>query len=94
MIADPFSPWGAPIFDRASVVGVADAWRATLAYTLQLYFDFSGYTDMAIGLALMLGFVLPVNFNSPYQARRIVDFWRRWHMTLSSFLRVRHAGPA
>jgi alginate O-acetyltransferase complex protein AlgI len=87
MIADTFSPWVAPIFDRAPVVVFTDAWGAALAYTLQLYFDFSGYTDMAIGLALMLNIVLPENFDSPYQARSIVDFWRRWHMTLSSFLR-------
>jgi alginate O-acetyltransferase complex protein AlgI len=60
---------------------------ATLAFALQLYFDFSGYTDMAIGLALMLNIVLPENFDSPYQARSIIDFWRRWHMTLSNFLR-------
>jgi alginate O-acetyltransferase complex protein AlgI len=86
MIADTFSPWVAPIFDRAPLVVFTDAWGATLAYTLQLYFDFSGYTDMAIGLALMLNLVLPENFNSPYQARSIIDFWRRWHMTLSTFL--------
>ena len=71
----------------APAVGFADAWGATLAFALQLYFDFSGYTDMAIGLALMLNIVLPENFDSPYQARSIIDFWRRWHMTLSNFLR-------
>jgi len=87
MIADTFSPWVAPIFDRAPVVGFSDAWGATLAFTLQLYFDFSGYTDMAIGLALMLNIRLPENFDSPYQAHSIIDFWRRWHMTFSSFLR-------
>ena len=87
MIADTFSPWVAPIFDRAPVVVFSDAWGATLAFALQLYFDFSGYTDMAIGLALMLNVVLPENFDSPYQARSIIDFWRRWHMTLSNFLR-------
>jgi alginate O-acetyltransferase complex protein AlgI len=76
-----------PIFDQAPAVGFADAWGATLAFALQLYFDFSGYTDMAIGLALMLNIVLPENFDSPYQARSIIDFWRRWHMTLSNFLR-------
>jgi alginate O-acetyltransferase complex protein AlgI len=87
MIADTFSPWVAPIFDHAPAVVFSDAWGATLAFALQLYFDFSGYTDMAIGLALMLNIRLPENFNSPYQARSIIDFWRRWHMTLSDFLR-------
>ena len=74
MIADTFSPWVSPIFDQAPAVGFADAWGATLAFALQLYFDFSGYTDMAIGLALMLNVVLPENFDSPYQARSIIDF--------------------
>ena len=60
---------------------------ATAAFTVQIYFDFSGYSDMAIGLALMFGFTLPVNFNAPYRAGSIQDFWRRWHMTLSHFLR-------
>jgi alginate O-acetyltransferase complex protein AlgI len=87
MVADTFSRWVAPIFDRAPAVVFTDAWGATLAFALQLYFDFSGYTDMAIGLALMLNIVLPENFDSPYQARSIIDFWRRWHMTLSTFLR-------
>lgn len=87
MVADTFSPWVAPIFDRAPAVGLADAWGATLAFALQLYFDFSGYSDMAVGLALMLNVTLPENFDSPYQARSLIDFWRRWHMTLSSFLR-------
>jgi D-alanyl-lipoteichoic acid acyltransferase DltB (MBOAT superfamily) len=63
------------------------AWGAALAYTLQLYFDFSGYSDMAIGLARMFGITLPLNFDSPYRASSIIDFWRRWHMTLSRFLR-------
>ena len=61
--------------------------NSVLAYTAQLYFDFSGYTDMAIGAALLLGFDSPLNFASPYKARSIIDFWRRWHMTLSRFLR-------
>jgi D-alanyl-lipoteichoic acid acyltransferase DltB (MBOAT superfamily) len=63
------------------------AWGAALAYTLQLYFDFSGYSDMAIGLSRLIGVRLPLNFDSPYKAASIVDFWRRWHMTLSRFLR-------
>jgi alginate O-acetyltransferase complex protein AlgI len=63
------------------------AWAAALAYTLQLYFDFSGYSDMAFGLARMFGLRFPVNFASPYKAANIIEFWRRWHMTLSRFLR-------
>src|SRR6266705_5160565 len=63
------------------------AWIGALAYTFQLYFDFSGYSDMAIGISLMFGIFLPLNFNSPYKATSIIDFWRRWHMTLSQFLR-------
>ena len=66
---------------------IAEAWVGALAYTLQLYFDFSGYSDMAIGSARMFGIRFPLNFHSPYKARLIVDFWRRWHMTLSRFLR-------
>jgi D-alanyl-lipoteichoic acid acyltransferase DltB (MBOAT superfamily) len=66
---------------------VLEAWQATLGYTFQLYFDFSGYTDMALGLALLFGIVLPQNFDSPYRAVSIQDFWRRWHITLSLFLR-------
>ncbi len=58
-----------------------------IAYTLQIYFDFSGYSDMAVGLSLLIGVRLPYNFNSPYQAWNITEFWRRWHMTLSRFLR-------
>jgi D-alanyl-lipoteichoic acid acyltransferase DltB (MBOAT superfamily) len=76
MVADTFSGWVGPIFDRAPTVVFSDAWGATLAYALQLYFDFSGYSDMAIGLALMLNIVLPENFDSPYQAHSIIDFWR------------------
>src|SRR3984885_3462818 len=68
-----------PSFDQA--------WIGALAYTFQLYFDFSGYSDMAIGISLMFGIFLPLNFNSPYKAQNIIDFWRRWHMTLSQFLR-------
>jgi D-alanyl-lipoteichoic acid acyltransferase DltB (MBOAT superfamily) len=68
-------------------LGAADAWAGALAYTVQLYFDFSGYSDMAIGAGLMFGIRLPVNFASPYKATSIIDFWRRWHITLSRFLR-------
>ena len=88
-LADSMAILANPIFDGASAhpPGLLDAWSGALAYTLQLYFDFSGYSDMAIGLARMFGIRLPVNFNSPYKATSIIDFWRRWHMTLSSFLR-------
>ena len=67
--------------------GLVDSWVGVLAYTMQIYFDFSGYSDMAIGLGLMLGFVFPINFNSPYKAETITDFWRRWHISLSNWLR-------
>ena len=67
--------------------GMAGAWTAALAYTLQIYFDFSGYSDMAIGLGRMMGFHYLENFNYPYAARSVTDFWRRWHMSLSSFFR-------
>src|SRR3712207_2410353 len=65
----------------------ATAWVGALAYTLQLYFDFSGYSDMAIGLGIMIGFRLPENFDRPYSAVSITDFWRRWHMSLSRWFR-------
>jgi alginate O-acetyltransferase complex protein AlgI len=80
----------APLADAAFAIPVptlADAWIGTLAYTVQLFFDFSGYTDMAIGLALMIGFVFPENFNDPYLSTSITDFWKRWHMSLSNWLR-------
>jgi alginate O-acetyltransferase complex protein AlgI len=78
LVAQAFGP-APPSFDQA--------WIGALAYTFQLYFDFSGYSDMAIGISLMFGIFLPLNFNSPYKATSIIDFWRRWHMTLSRFLR-------
>ncbi len=78
LVALAFGP-NEPTFDQA--------WIGALAYTFQLYFDFSGYSDMAIGISLMFGIFLPLNFNSPYRAQNIIDFWRRWHMTLSLFLR-------
>lgn len=85
MIADTLAVYADSGFASAS--GFLDSWVAVLAYTLQLYFDFSGYTDMAIGSALMFNIRLPENFNSPYRAVSVQDFWRRWHMTLSRFLR-------
>lgn len=90
LIADPIARAIDPLFAAAAAgdpVGAVAAWTAMVGYTLQIYFDFSGYCDMAIGLGLMLGVRLPVNFNSPYRAKSIIDFWRRWHMTLSAFLR-------
>jgi D-alanyl-lipoteichoic acid acyltransferase DltB (MBOAT superfamily) len=90
LIADKLAEIATPLFDSAaagSVLTFAEAWLAAGAFSLQLYFDFSGYSDMAIGLALLFGFTLPVNFNAPYLATSIREFWRRWHMTLSRFLR-------
>lgn len=87
VIADNLAAFVNPIFDSTGAPSFVEAWVAALAYTFQLYFDFSGYCDMAIGISLMFGIWLPFNFNSPYKAYSIVEFWRRWHMTLSRFLR-------
>ncbi len=87
VIADTFSVWANNGFDNATILTLFEAWATSLSYTFQLYFDFSGYTDMAIGISLMFNIRLPINFNSPYKALNIQDFWRRWHMTLSRFLR-------
>jgi len=90
VLADGLAQIARPIFDAAAnglVLLPTEAWAAAIAYSLQLYFDFSGYSDMAIGLARMFNVRLPVNFYSPYRATSIADFWRRWHMTLSRFLR-------
>jgi D-alanyl-lipoteichoic acid acyltransferase DltB (MBOAT superfamily) len=90
VIADNIASYATPVFtaaDSGQELSFFLAWQGTIAYTLQLYFDFSGYSDMAIGLARMFGVRLPLNFNSPYRANNIIDFWRRWHMTLSRFLR-------
>jgi D-alanyl-lipoteichoic acid acyltransferase DltB (MBOAT superfamily) len=87
LIADSIAVHVAPVFDEAKSPHFFLAWGGALAYTLQLYFDFSGYSDMAIGLARMFGVKFPLNFDSPYKAQNIVEFWRRWHMTLSRFLR-------
>ncbi len=76
------------VFDmNLSDMATQDAWKGALAYTFQIYFDFSGYSDMAIGIGLMMGFRFPENFNNPYLATNITDFWRRWHMTLSRWMR-------
>ena len=87
IIADTFSVWAIAGFDTATTLNLFEAWATSLSYTFQLYFDFSGYSDMAIGLALLFNIKLPMNFNSPYKATNIQDFWRRWHITLSRFLR-------
>jgi D-alanyl-lipoteichoic acid acyltransferase DltB (MBOAT superfamily) len=90
IIADGVAPYANQVFQAASEgieLNFMDAWIGALAYTFQLYFDFSGYSEMAIGAARMFGIKLPINFNSPYQAINISDFWRRWHITLSNFLR-------
>ncbi len=90
VIADTFATHATPVFhaaDAGETIGFLSAWTGVFAYTMQLYFDFSGYSDMAIGIGRMFGIKLPLNFNSPYQAVNIIDFWRRWHITLSRFLR-------
>jgi alginate O-acetyltransferase complex protein AlgI len=90
VLADGVSQFANPVFDAARSGAFPtfwDSWIAALAYTFQLYFDFSGYSDMALGLGRLFGIKLPQNFNSPYKAASIADFWRRWHMTLSRFLR-------
>ena len=85
-LADSLALIADPLFARGTL-GFVEAWTAAIAYTLQIYFDFSGYSDMAIGLALMFGLRLPFNFDAPYRSLSIREFWRRWHMTLSRFLR-------
>ncbi len=89
LFADNLVAYVRPVFDgpAGGIITVLDGWGAALAYGLELYFDFSAYSDMAIGLSLMFNVRLPANFNSPYKAVNIIDFWRRWHMTLSRFLR-------
>jgi D-alanyl-lipoteichoic acid acyltransferase DltB (MBOAT superfamily) len=87
VLADPLAAVVASGFADPAHLTFFPAWQAACSYSLQLYFDFSGYSDMAIGLSLLFGVRLPLNFNSPYKARNISDFWRRWHMTLSRFLR-------
>ncbi len=91
VLADSFAAIATPVFaaaEQGAALDALTAWRGTVAYGLQLYFDFSGYSDMAIGLSRMFGIYLPLNFNAPYRSTGIVDFWRRWHMTLSRFLQA------
>lgn len=87
VIADTFAVWANKGFDVAINLNFAEAWMTSLSYTFQLYYDFSGYCDMAVGLGLLFNIKIPFNFNSPYKATGIADFWRRWHITLSRFLR-------
>ena len=91
VIADSVAAFAAPGFDgvhNGAVLSLIEAWSAPIAYTFQLYFDFSGYSDMAIGLSQMFGIRLPLNFDSPLRARSIIEFWQRWHMTLTRYLRL------
>jgi D-alanyl-lipoteichoic acid acyltransferase DltB (MBOAT superfamily) len=90
VLADTMAGFANPLFDAAAsgtAPALVAAWGGALAYTFQLYYDFSGYSDMAIGAARCFGILLPLNFHSPYKATSISEFWRRWHMTLSRFLR-------
>ena len=92
VIADQLAQNVNPVFlvaDKGEAITFVDAWIGTLSFSFQIYFDFSAYSDMAIGLGLLFGIVLPINFNSPYKASNIQDFWRTWHMTLSRFLKDR-----
>jgi len=87
VIADSFSIWASNGFDVLDQLTLIEAWITSLSYTFQLYFDFSGYIDMAVGVALLFNIKLPLNFNSPYKSTNIREFWKRWHITLSRFLR-------
>ena len=90
LIANPLGEYADSFFNSITALSTpsfANTWLGTLAYTFQIYFDFSGYTDMAIGISLLFGITLPINFNAPYQATSIIEFWRRWHISLSTFLR-------
>ena len=86
MIADHFAVWATAGFDGTADLSFFSAWFTSLSYTFQLYFDFSGYTDMAIGAAYFFNIQLPQNFNSPYKATGMIDFWKRWHITLTHFI--------
>ncbi len=89
-LADHAAAYASPVFNAAengAILTFLEAWSGVLAYSFEIYFDFSGYSDMAIGLGWMFGIHLPLNFNSPYKAHNIIEFWQRWHMTLSRFLR-------
>jgi alginate O-acetyltransferase complex protein AlgI len=87
LVADQLHPYVSKLYENHAQLGFLTGWAAAVGYSLQLYFDFSGYSDMAVGLAWLLGFRFPQNFNSPFKAENISDFWRRWHMSLSSWFR-------
>jgi alginate O-acetyltransferase complex protein AlgI len=87
ILADGVAPLAGLVFDQLDAPGLCAAWTGVLSYAMQIYFDFSGYSDMAIGLGLLLGFEFPQNFDSPYKSLSITEFWRRWHISLSSWLR-------
>jgi D-alanyl-lipoteichoic acid acyltransferase DltB (MBOAT superfamily) len=87
LLADPLANLVASVFDKAHAPPGREAWLGALAYTLQLYFDFAGYSVMAVGLAVVFGFALPRNFRRPYASRSITEFWRRWHISLSTWFR-------
>jgi alginate O-acetyltransferase complex protein AlgI len=87
LIADQLHPYVSRLYENHDQLGILTGWAAAVGYSLQLYFDFSGYSDMAVGLAFLLGFRFPQNFDSPYKSVNISEFWRRWHMSLSFFLR-------
>ena len=87
VIADKLALWANSVFSHTAALTFLEAWIGAVSYTFQLYFDFSGYSEMAIGLGLLFNLRLPTNFNSPYQAQSMIDFWRRWHMTLGAWVR-------
>ena len=87
LIADKIAPWVNGVYAHVDTLTMPEAWLGALGYALQLYFDFSGYSEMAIGLGLMINLKLPLNFDSPYQSLSIIDFWRRWHMTLGLWVK-------
>ncbi|WP_258552313.1 MBOAT family protein [Helicobacter canis] len=90
VIADSFAKWanaGFSAVENGAVLNCLESWATSLSYTFELYFDFSGYCDMAIGLGLLFGIILPINFSSPYKALNIAEFWRKWHITLGRFLK-------
>lgn len=86
LLADPLTTWTQTGFDHRAALGMVEAWAASVSSTLSYYFDLSGYANVAIGLGLLFGFTLPINFDSPYKARNFSEYWQRWHITLSRFL--------
>ena len=87
IIADSITPWADNIFSRTESLSLAESWIGVFAYTYQIYFDFSGYSEMAIGLGKMMNIDFPTNFDTPYQSASIIEFWRRWHMTLGGWIK-------